>query len=156
MALHVLAVGNRMPKWVQNGVDEYTKRMPSNYTITWQEIRPESRGASTTPATCMRKEADRIRRALPRQSWLVILDETGKRQTTRGLADRLTAWQETGRPVSLVIGGPDGIDPPLKAEADETIRLSDLTLPHPLVRVVLAEQLYRAWSVIENHPYHRA
>ena len=103
----------------------------------------------------MRKEADRIRRALPRQSWLVILDETGKRHTTLSLADRLTAWQELGRPTSLVIGGADGIDAPLKSQADETIRLSDLTLPHPLVRVILAEQLYRAWSVVENHPYHR-
>lgn len=155
MALNIIAVGTRMPGWVQQGVAEYTRRMPAYCAVNWQEIKPQARGAATGAQAGMTKEAERIRKALPRQGWLVLLDETGQRQSTRDLATRLSAWQTMGRPVSLLIGGADGVDPALKAEADETLRLSDLTLPHPLVRVLLAEQLYRAWSILDNHPYHR-
>ncbi|MGB7306810.1 MAG: 23S rRNA (pseudouridine(1915)-N(3))-methyltransferase RlmH [Burkholderiaceae bacterium] len=155
MSLHVMAVGTRMPKWVQLGTDEYTRRMPTGLDVQWQEIRAETRSTSTSVATCMEREAQRIRRVLPKQAWLVLLDENGKRKTTREFADRLAHWQSIGRPICLVIGGPDGLSSGLKSEANDSLRLSDLTLPHPLVRIVLAEQLYRASTILDNHPYHR-
>jgi 23S rRNA (pseudouridine1915-N3)-methyltransferase len=103
----------------------------------------------------MQREAERIRSAIMPGAWRVVLDERGRDQTTRQFAQRVGAWRDRGAPVALVIGGPDGIDPSLRDEADELVRLSSLTLPHPLVRVLLAEQLFRAWSILTGHPYHR-
>ncbi len=156
MKLTVLAVGTRMPDWVRAGVDEYTRRMPAELPVHWQEIRAEARSRSSDAARCMTREAERITAALPAGAWKVVLDERGREHDTAGLAQRLQAWRERAAPVALVIGGPDGVDPALRESADETLSLSRLTLPHPIVRVVLAEQIYRAWSVTAGHPYHRA
>lgn len=155
MLIRVIAVGTRMPGWVQQAVDDYGNRLPSELRLEWKEVRAEQRSSRESAATWMAREAQRIRSALPMQAALVALDEQGHDLDTRAFADRLRRWQLAARPVAILIGGPDGLDPELKREAGEKIRLSSLTLPHPLVRVVLAEQLYRAWSVLADHPYHR-
>jgi 23S rRNA (pseudouridine1915-N3)-methyltransferase len=155
MLIRVIAVGTRMPSWVQQAVDDYSGRMPAEFKVEWKEVRAEQRSSRESAATWMTREAQRIRAVLPPQANLVALDERGTDLTTRGFADRLRRWQLDARSVAILIGGPDGLEPSLKEQSAERIRLSSLTLPHPLVRVMLAEQLYRAWSVIADHPYHR-
>jgi 23S rRNA (pseudouridine1915-N3)-methyltransferase len=155
MLLRILAVGARMPAWVDQAVDDYTRRMPPEIRIEWRAVKAESRQAGGNARQWQEREAARIRDALPAGARLVILDERGDDVDSTALAARLARWQAGGTPVALVIGGPDGIDAGLKAAAHERLRLSSLTLAHPLVRVVLAEQLYRAWSINAGHPYHR-
>ena len=155
MLIRVIAVGTRMPAWVGTAVDDYSKRLPPELALEWREVKAEVRTRAGKPAAWMQKEAARIEQALPAASRIVALDERGADLSTAQLAARLRNWQERAQPVAILIGGPDGLDPALKSRADETIRLSSLTLPHPLVRVLLAEQLYRAWSVLAGHPYHR-
>ncbi|WP_354678416.1 23S rRNA (pseudouridine(1915)-N(3))-methyltransferase RlmH, partial [Cupriavidus plantarum] len=155
--LVIVAVGHKMPAWIESGFAEYAKRMPPELRIELREIKPEARSSSNNAATVMQREATRIEAALapltrPR---IVALDERGKDLTTVKLAEQLTGWQREGGDVAFLIGGADGLDPALKARANTLIRLSSLTLPHGMVRVLLAEQLYRAWSVTQNHPYHR-
>ncbi len=156
MLLRVVAVGTRMPAWVEQAVAEYSGRLPAEVRLEWREVRAAQRGRSADEARWLREEAARIEAALPGSARRVVLDERGRDIDTPGLARRLAAWREEARPVAILVGGPDGLDPALKATADETLRLSSLTLPHPLVRVLLAEQLYRAWSINAGHPYHRA
>ncbi|MCE4063350.1 50S rRNA methyltransferase [Pandoraea anapnoica] len=155
MRLFILAVGHKMPGWIETAFAEYAKRMPPELRIELKEIKPEQRSNSRTAETVMAAEAQRIDAALPRGCRLVCLDERGQDLTTMRLAQSLTVWQQDGRDVAFVIGGADGLDPTLKSRADTLIRLSSLTLPHGMVRVLLAEQLYRAWSINANHPYHR-
>lgn len=155
MRIRVIAVGTKMPAWVDSATSDYSSRLPPELGLEWREIRAEPRSASGSPAVWMQKEADRIRAAVIPGAWRVVLDERGRDLTTRQFALRLGAWRERGTPVTMVIGGPDGVDPSLRDEADELLRLSSLTLPHPLVRVMLAEQLFRAWSILTGHPYHR-
>ncbi|WP_287496032.1 23S rRNA (pseudouridine(1915)-N(3))-methyltransferase RlmH [Pandoraea sp. CB10b_02] len=155
MRLFILAVGHKMPGWIETAFAEYAKRMPPELRIELKEIKPEQRSNSRTAETVMAAEAQRIEAALPRGCRLVCLDERGLDLTTMRLAQSLTGWQQDGRDVAFVIGGADGLDPALKSRADTLIRLSSLTLPHGMVRVLLAEQLYRAWSINANHPYHR-
>ncbi|HVL09092.1 MAG TPA: 23S rRNA (pseudouridine(1915)-N(3))-methyltransferase RlmH [Burkholderiaceae bacterium] len=155
MQLLIVAVGHKMPAWIEQGFDEYAKRMPPELRIVLKEIRPEQRSSSRTAATVMQLEAARIEAALPKQCRIIALDERGKDWSTVQLADALTGWQREGGDVALLIGGADGLDPALKQRADMLLRLSSLTLPHGMVRVLLAEQLYRAWSITRNHPYHR-
>ncbi|WP_199068811.1 23S rRNA (pseudouridine(1915)-N(3))-methyltransferase RlmH [Pandoraea apista] len=155
MRLFILAVGHKMPGWIETAFAEYAKRMPPELRIELKEIKPEQRSNSRTAETVMAAEAQRIDAALPRGCRLVCLDERGQDLTTMRLAQSLTSWQQDGRDVAFVIGGADGLDPALKARADTLIRLSSLTMPHGMVRVLLAEQLYRAWSINANHPYHR-
>ncbi|MFP5460487.1 MAG: 23S rRNA (pseudouridine(1915)-N(3))-methyltransferase RlmH [Gammaproteobacteria bacterium] len=155
MLIRVVAVGTKMPAWVQAAVDDYTGRMPPDLRVEWREVRAEQRSAGATPAVWMAREAQRIRAALPPGAQIVVLDERGADLDTRQLAGRVQRWQQAAQPVAILIGGPDGLDEALKSQAAERLRLSSLTLPHPLVRVLLAEQLYRAWSVLANHPYHR-
>ncbi len=155
MPLHLLAVGTRMPGWVDTAVDEYSKRMPAELAVQWHEIKAEPRTGSVNVAQCLAREAERIRTALPRRARIVVLDEHGARCNTMALAGHLERWQALVTPVAIVIGGPDGIADSLKLAAQESLRLSDLTLPHPIVRIVLAEQLYRAWTILARHPYHR-
>jgi 23S rRNA (pseudouridine1915-N3)-methyltransferase len=156
MKLFILAVGHKMPGWVSNAFDEYTKRMPPELRIELREIKAEQRSAGRPAHSVMAAERTRIEAALPRQATLVMLDEHGHDWTTLQLAQALPRWQGAGQDVAFVIGGADGLDPALKARADLLLRLSSLTLPHGMVRVLLAEQLYRAWSITQNHPYHRA
>ena len=155
MLIRVIAVGTRMPAWVTQAADDYASRLPPEIRVEWREVRAEPRSGRDSAEVWMSREARRIRDALPEGGHLVALDERGTDLDTRGFASRVQRWQRDARPVAIVIGGPDGIDAALKADAAERIRLSSLTLPHPLVRVILAEQLYRAWSVLANHPYHR-
>ncbi|MBC9072324.1 23S rRNA (pseudouridine(1915)-N(3))-methyltransferase RlmH [Thauera sp. CAU 1555] len=155
MKLLLVAVGHRMPGWVAAGFDEFARRMPRELPLQLIEVKAEPRTTGKTVEAMMAAEAARIEAALPPRCRRVILDERGADLTTRKLADRLEHWQTEGRDVALIVGGPDGLAPALKASADETMRLTSLTLPHALVRPLLAEALYRAWSVLKNHPYHR-
>ena len=154
MKLLVVAVGQRQPAWAQTAYAEFEKRFPPEMRLELHAVKAEARGHKTA-AQLMAAEAARLEAALPRGVRRVVLDERGARVTTLQLADCLRAWRRDGRDVALLIGGPDGLDPALKASADETLRLSELTLPHAVVRVLLAEALYRAWTVLVNHPYHR-
>jgi 23S rRNA (pseudouridine1915-N3)-methyltransferase len=153
--LLIVAVGQRLPAWAQAGYDEYARRFPGELRLQLKAVKAEPRSSGKTPAQLMAAEGSRIEAALPRGVRRVVLDERGDRVGTAQLAQRLAAWQRDGRDVALLMGGPDGLDEALRHGADERLRLSDLTLPHALARVLLAEALYRAWSVGAGHPYHR-
>jgi 23S rRNA (pseudouridine1915-N3)-methyltransferase len=153
--LLVLAVGQRQPAWADAAWADFAKRMPPEMRLELKALKAEPRSSGKTPAQCMAAEAARFEAALPKGVRRVVLDEHGTRLTTTALAQRMQLWRGDGRDAALLIGGPDGLDPTLKATADETLRLSDLTLPHAFARVLLAEALYRSWSVLEGHPYHR-
>lgn len=155
MQLIIAAVGHKMPAWIETGFGEYAKRMPPECRIQLKEIKPVERSGSRTAETVMAQERTRIEAAVPKGSRIVALDERGKDITTVQLAKYLTQWQQDGRDVTFVVGGADGLDAEFKANADLLLRISSLTLPHGMVRVLLAEQLYRAWSITQNHPYHR-
>jgi 23S rRNA (pseudouridine1915-N3)-methyltransferase len=156
MKLHILAVGHKMPDWITAGFDEYAKRMPPELRIELREIKPEQRTSGRSAQSVMAAERQRIEAALPKNARIVALDERGREWTTMQLASALPGWQQDGRDVAFIIGGADGLDPQVKAHAEIMLRVSSLTLPHGMVRVLLAEQLYRAWSITQNHPYHRA
>ena len=155
MKLVIAAVGTRMPAWVKEAYTEFAKRMPRELTMHLHEIKAESRSGSKSVETMLAAEAARIKSVLPGRCRVVVLDERGADITTQQLAARLKQWMEGGEDVAIVIGGPDGLEPEIKAAAAESLRLSSLTLPHALVRVLLAEALYRAASLLKNHPYHR-
>lgn len=154
MKLLLVAVGQRPPAWADEAYQDYAKRFPPDLRLELKAVKAEPRSGKTAEQL-MAAEAARIELALPKGVRRVVLDEHGSRLTTKQLAQRLTAWVNDGRDVALIVGGPDGLAPLLKASADETLRLSDLTLPHAFVRVLLAEALYRAWTLMVNHPYHR-
>jgi 23S rRNA (pseudouridine1915-N3)-methyltransferase len=154
MKLSVLAVGHRQPAWVNEGCAEYLKRMPRELPASVTEIKPEPRGSKTREQLLTAEKA-RIREALAAGSRIVVLDEKGDDLTTLKLAKRLEVWMQDGRDVALLIGGADGLDEEFKQQADDRLRLSSLTLPHGMARLLLCEQLYRAVSVLKNHPYHR-
>tara|TARA_R110001599_G_scaffold353676_1_gene595239 strand:- start:306425 stop:306895 length:471 start_codon:yes stop_codon:yes gene_type:complete len=155
MQLVIAAVGHKMPAWITSGFGEYAKRMPPDCRIVLKEIKPVERSGSKTAETAMALERTKIEAALPKGTRIIALDEHGKDLTSVQLAQHLTQWQQDGGDVSFVIGGADGLDPEFKKNADMLIRISSMTLPHGMVRVMLAEQLYRAWSITQNHPYHR-
>lgn len=161
MLIRIIAVGQRSPKWVEEAVADYLKRFPKELNVELVTVKTENRTGDPTrrteaaTATLMAREAERLRAKIPPKARIVVLDERGQDLRTTALAARLQGWQQAADPVALLIGGPDGLDPGLRAEAHESIRLSSLTLPHALVRVLLAEQLYRAWSINAHHPYHR-
>jgi 23S rRNA (pseudouridine1915-N3)-methyltransferase len=152
--LVIVAVGQRQPDWAQVAWDDYAKRFPYELKVELKIVKTEPRGAKTVQ-TLLAAERARIEAALPKGCRVVALDEHGTTLSTRALAAKLQTWQLESDTVALVIGGPDGLDPAFKRAAHERIRLSDLTLAHAMVRVVLIEQLYRAWSINANHPYHR-
>jgi 23S rRNA (pseudouridine1915-N3)-methyltransferase len=154
MKLLLVAVGQRQPAWADEAYAEFEKRFPPEMRLVLKAVKAEPRGAKTAEQL-MAAEAARIEAALPKGVRRVVLDERGERVTTLQLAARMKTWLHDGRDVALLVGGPDGLDASLKASADETLRLSELTLPHAFVRVLLAEALYRAWTVTTNHPYHR-
>ena len=155
MNITVLAVGNKMPRWVDEAVQEYAKRFGRDVQYTVKEIKPEKRGAGVNAAQGMAAEEKRILEALPDNAFLVVLDERGKAPTSVELAQYMQRWQQDGEHVCFVIGGADGMTDALKQKARLMLRLSSLTLPHGMVRVLLTEQLYRAVSILQNHPYHR-
>jgi len=154
MKLLIVAVGQRVPDWAQTAYDDYAKRFPPELRVELRTVKTEPRG-SKTRETLLAAERERIQAVLPRACRVVVLDERGTPLTTQALARQLLQWQQDGDDVALVIGGPDGLEPAFREAAHQRIRLSDLTLPHAMVRVLLIEQLYRAWSVNANHPYHR-
>ncbi len=149
-----MAVGQRMPAWAQTAYDDYAKRFPPEIKVELKAVKTEPRGSKSLE-TLYAAERARIEAAIPRGTRTVVLDERGTALTTVALAARLQQWQLGGDDVALVIGGPDGLDPDFRRSAHESIRLSDMTLPHAFARVLLIEQLYRAWSVNAAHPYHR-
>ncbi|MGE0312689.1 MAG: 23S rRNA (pseudouridine(1915)-N(3))-methyltransferase RlmH [Lautropia sp.] len=152
MQIRIIAVGQRMPAWVDAAVDDYLKRLAGTMRIELVIVRTQPRGEA---GALLAREAARIRQALPAGARVVALDERGEDVDSIALSRRLVRWREQAVPVAIVIGGPDGLDPALKRDAHESLRLSSLTLPHGLARVLLVEQLYRAWSIDANHPYHR-
>ena len=154
MRLLIVAVGLKVPDWAQTAWDDYAKRFPHEIKVELKAVKTEPRGSKTLESLYAGERA-RIEAAIPKGTRIVALDERGTNLTTMALATRLTDWQLSGGDVALVIGGPDGLDPAFKQAAHERIRLSDLTLPHAFARVLLIEQLYRAWSINANHPYHR-
>ena len=159
MKFVVVAVGHRVPEWVRAGFEEYARRLPRAAGLISFSASGASRGSDPSPAAVQRlleAEHERIAAALPARCYKVVLDERGTELSTPGLAGRMARWREEGRDVAFIIGGADGTAPALKEEADLLWSLSKLTLPHALVRVVLAEQLYRALSILSGHPYHRA
>lgn len=151
----ILAVGHKMPAWIQDGFDEYARRMPPEIRVELVELKPEERGAARDAARAKAAEGERILGALPKGATLLALDERGKAITTQGLSVMLSQWMRDAAQPAFAIGGADGHSDALRERADKLISLSALTLPHGLVRVVLAEQLYRAWSILARHPYHR-
>ncbi len=156
MQLIIAAVGHKMPAWIENGYQEYAKRMPPECRLLLKEIKPVERSGGRSAETVMAQERTRIEAVLPKGGRVVALAEHGRDLTTMQLSQHLTEWQQQGGDVTFVIGGADGLDAGFKKQADMLMRVSSLTLPHGLVRVLLAEQLYRAWSITRNHPYHRA
>lgn len=155
MKLLIVSVGHKMPDWVTAGFNEYARRMPREAKIELLEIKPEPRTTGKNTAQIMEAEAQRILAALPQNCLRIALDERGTQPTTRQLAAQMQDWMRAGRDVAFVIGGADGLHESVKQAAQQMMALSSLTLPHVMVRVLLAEQLYRAHSMMHNHPYHR-
>jgi 23S rRNA (pseudouridine1915-N3)-methyltransferase len=152
--LLIVAVGQRVPDWAQTAWDDYVKRFPFELKVELKAVKTEPRSSKSLD-TLFAAERARIEAAIPKDFRIVALDERGTNLSTMALAGKLKDWQLSGDDVALVIGGPDGLDPAFRQAAHERIRLSDLTLPHAMVRVLLIEQLYRAWSINAGHPYHR-
>jgi 23S rRNA (pseudouridine1915-N3)-methyltransferase len=151
----ILSVGHKMPAWIQEGFQEYTRRMPPEIRVDLVELKPEERGGGRDVERAKAAESERVLQALPAAATLLALDERGKAVTTQGLSVMLSQWMRDGSHPAFAIGGADGHSDALRERAQKLVSLSALTLPHGLVRVVLAEQLYRAWSILARHPYHR-
>ncbi|MEC4767558.1 23S rRNA (pseudouridine(1915)-N(3))-methyltransferase RlmH [Halomonas sp. CUBES01] len=155
MKIRLLAVGTKMPAWVEEGVDTYRKRLPRDFSLEIEEIALGQRGKNADIARAREQEAERIRGKLRGNEHVVALEVNGHAWTTEQLARQADGWRLQGQDVVLLVGGPDGLDSGLSAVAQQRWSLSPLTLPHPLVRIMLAEQLYRAWTLLVGHPYHR-
>jgi 23S rRNA (pseudouridine1915-N3)-methyltransferase len=156
MHIHLIAVGTRMPSWISQGYEDYARRLPRECSLRLVEIPPGRRSRTQSPAPAVEEESRRMLAAIPERSLVVALDVGGSAWDTPGLAARLQEWLQSGRDIVLLVGGPDGLSGDCLRRADLRWSLSALTLPHALVRVVLAEQLYRAWTIISGHPYHRS
>ena len=154
MKLSVVAVSQKIPAWAQTAWDEYAKRFPPDIKLSLKTVKTEPRASKTLPQIWA-AEKGRIEAVLPKDCHRIWLDEKGKHLTTAGLAEKWRGWQDQATEVALIIGGPDGFDPAIRQGGHELLSLSNLTLPHAMVRVLLIEQLYRAWSLLSNHPYHR-
>jgi 23S rRNA (pseudouridine1915-N3)-methyltransferase len=155
MRITIIAIGTKMPAWVNQGVEEYSKRMPRELNIKWRELPLPRRGKDNNAQQLCAREGEQILKAIPAGDKVIALDVRGRALSTAQLAGQLADWQMSGDNYSLLIGGPDGLSEQCLARADRRWSLSEMTLPHPLVRLLLAEQLYRAWTITVNHPYHR-
>ncbi|PLW67509.1 23S rRNA (pseudouridine(1915)-N(3))-methyltransferase RlmH [Pseudohalioglobus lutimaris] len=155
MRISIVTVGTRMPPWVSQGVEEYSKRMPRELNIEWKELPLAARGKNASAEKLREKEGQQILKAIPSGDRVIALDVRGQALSTERMAEALAQWQMSGENYSLMIGGPDGLSADCLQRAERRWSLSGLTLPHPLVRILLAEQLYRAWTITVNHPYHR-
>ena len=156
MRVVLAAVAKRPPDWIRAGFREYAKRLPPQLSLTLSEVAPLARDGSQSAESARRREAERLRAVIPKGACLIALDEHGRQWSTQELAAQLERWMQEGRDLAMLVGGADGLDPSIIDSADHVWSLSRLTLPHALVPVVLAEQLYRAWSLLSRHPYHRA
>jgi 23S rRNA (pseudouridine1915-N3)-methyltransferase len=155
MRIRLIAVGTKMPKWIQEGFVDYTKRLPKDFSLELVEIPMAPRGKNTDIAKAIRKEGDAMLDAISPNEKVIAMEVLGKEWSTEQLSDQAEEWRMGGSNLCLLVGGPDGLDPRCTAKADKCWSLSKLTLPHPIVRVILAEQIYRAWTLMNNHPYHR-
>ena len=155
MRIRLLAVGTKMPKWVTDGYQEFSKRLPSDFQLELVELPPGHRGKGADIQRAMRSEGDAMLAAIPKGDRVIALCVDGKNWSTERLAEYAELWRMEGDNISLLVGGPDGLDPRCIAAADQKWSLSALTLPHPLVRIILAEQIYRAWTLLQGHPYHK-
>ena len=155
MRIRLLSVGRRMPGWVETGFQEYAKRLPPECSLSLVEIDPGHRRKGASIELARRLEGERMLANLPKGARVIALDERGRNWSTGELAHQLADWMSKGRDIALLVGGPEGLAPLCMQRAEQLWSLSPLTFPHPLVRVILAEQLYRAWSILKGHPYHR-
>jgi len=155
MQINLISVGNKMPGWVQQGYEEYSKRMPKECSLVLKEVMPGKRGKNSDVTRIVRDEGERMIQSIPSKAHIVTLDIPGKPWTTPELSIAMKRWMESGQNVALMVGGPEGLSDSVKGLARESWSLSKLTFPHPVVRILVAEQLYRAWSILNNHPYHR-
>jgi len=155
MRIQIIAMGDRMPAWVEQGYQEYARRMGSEIQLQLHELSPEKRGKSADTRRILDKEGERILQTIPDGSEVVALDRQGRELPTEALADKLRGWLGSGRDLALLIGGPEGLSAACLQRADWRLSLSAMTFPHPLVRIMLAEQIYRAYSILKNHPYHK-
>ncbi len=144
-----------MPSWIQQGYKEYAKRLPKECQLTLKEIAPRKRGKNSDIVRIVRDEGEQMINAIPERAHIVTLDVPGKPWTTHDVAKAMKRWLESGQNIALLVGGPEGLADAVKTRANESWSLSNLTFPHPLVRIIVAEQIYRAWSILNNHPYHR-
>lgn len=156
MRIHLIAVGERMPPWVESGYHEYAKRLPRECALMLTEVAAARRSKNATATQLLRDEGRRLVAAIPPSCRAIALAVEGRPWSTEQLAKALTLWLGDGRDVALLVGGPDGLDREVLTRCEGLWSLSPLTLPHPLVRILVAEQIYRAWTIIHNHPYHRA
>lgn len=155
MRVHIIAMGDRMPTWVEQGFTEYTKRLGSELQLHLHELTPEKRGKNADVKRILHKEGERMLQAIPPNCDVIALDREGQQLSTEMLADKLKQWLAAGRDLALLIGGPEGMSPQCLQRAQLRLSFSAMTFPHPLVRIMLAEQLYRAYSILKNHPYHK-
>jgi 23S rRNA (pseudouridine1915-N3)-methyltransferase len=155
MNVQIIAVGNKMPTWVVEGTSEYLRRFPADFSVNFCEITPQKRGKTVNLAKIKDTEGEKCLAAVAKGNQIIALEVLGKKWDTPGLAKQIEQWKMDGRNISLLIGGPEGLSDECRSAADQLWSLSPLTLPHPLVRVMVSEALYRAWSVTQNHPYHR-
>lgn len=153
--MQIIAVGNKMPVWVVEGTNEYLRRFPSDFSVGFCEITPQKRGKTVNLAKTKAIEGEKCIAAVAKGNQVIALEVLGKKWDTPALAKQIDQWKMDGRNISLLIGGPEGLSDDCRDIADQLWSLSPLTLPHPLVRVIVTEALYRAWSVTQNHPYHR-
>ena len=155
MQISLIAVGTRMPTWVTQGYEEYARRLPAECSLQLVEIPAGKRGKGADITRITQKEGQQTLAAVPKGMRVVAMDVKGNPWSTEELAKELDSWRHDGRDVALLVGGPEGLAPECLKSADQHWSLSNMTLPHSLVRIVIAEQLYRAWSLLNNHPYHR-
>lgn len=155
MRLQIIAIGTKMPSWVEAGCQEYLKRLPRDFSVEFKPLPLTARGRNTPAKVAIDKEGEQILAAIRDNHWVVALERNGRNWSTEQTAQQVEQWQMRGQPVSLLIGGPDGLSAACLERADQLWSLSALTLPHPLVRVVVVEQLYRVWSLLNRHPYHK-
>jgi 23S rRNA (pseudouridine1915-N3)-methyltransferase len=155
MKIQLISVGKKMPSWIEAGYHDYSKRLPKECALFLKEISAGKRTKKSDTQKIIREEGEKMLAAVLPKARIVTLDIPGTTWSTNDLSQQLKAWQDSGRNVALLIGGPEGLSEAVKAQAEQSWSLSALTFPHPLVRVMVAEQLYRAWSLLQNHPYHR-
>ena len=155
MRLTIIAIGQRMPSWVDSAYAEYARRFPRSFTLNLKEIPALKRGRNADIESIKQREGEALLAATKQSGFQIALDERGKQWTTRELSEQMKGWMQNGRDIEFLVGGPDGLAMKCLKSVDRKWSLGRLTMPHPLVRVVLAEQLYRAWTMTQNHPYHR-